>query len=129
MFHLTISTWQFVHKILCNVCSTFFLLPFATQMTILVLLKLSYFLSISSLELFGSSSQEGLLKEGLLPLRIFLFNLLNRTKCKSVYIQSRFQFKQIVYISSVMISSTFNIESFLDYLTAEKTVNMKIITF
>ena len=111
MFHLTISTWQFVHKILCNVCSTFFLLhPFAMQMTILVLLKLSYFLSISSLELFGSSSQEGLLKEGLLPLRIFLFNLLNRTKYKSVYIQSRFHFKQIVYISSVMISSTFNIQ-------------------
>ena len=31
--------------------------------------------------------------------------------------------KQIVYISLAIIGSTFNIQSFLDYLTQEKTVD------
>ena len=53
VFHLTISTWQFVYKIL-YVCSTAFLLPFGTQMPIVVLLKLSYFLSIKALDIVYS---------------------------------------------------------------------------
>ena len=117
MFHLTIPTWQFVYKILCNVCSTAFLLPFGTQMSIVVLLKLSYFLSIKGLEIFGSSSLEILLKKGLRPSRIFLLDLWNRAKYESIFTVS---FNQIVYISSVMIGSTFYFKSSLGYLTAEK---------
>ena len=105
MFHLTISTWQLVYKILYNVCSIAFLLPFGTQMPMVVLLKLSYFLSIKGLEIFGSSSLEILLKEGLRPSRIILLDLLNRAKYESTYTVS---FNQIVCINSVMIGSTFN---------------------
>ena len=47
---------------------------------------------------FGRSSLEGVLKQGLLLLRIFMLNLLNRKKCKSIYTVG---FNQIVYISSV----------------------------
>ena len=117
MFHLTISTWQFVYKILYNVCSTVFLLPFGTQMPIVVLLMLSYFFSIKALEIFWSSSLEILLKEGQRPSRIFLLDLLKRAKYESIYTVS---FNQIVYISSVMIGFAFNFQSSLGYLTAEK---------
>ena len=117
MFHLTISTWQFVYKILYNVCSTVFLLPFGTQMLIVVLLKLSYFFSIKRLEIFWSSSLEILLKEGMRPSRIFFLDLLNIAKCESIYTVS---FNQIVYISLVMTGSAFNFQSSLGYLTAEK---------
>ena len=79
VFHLTISTWQFIYKIL-YVCSTAFLLPFGTQMPIVVLLKLSYFLLIKALQVFWSSSLKILLKEGLCSSRIFLLDLLNRAK-------------------------------------------------
>ena len=116
MFHLTISTWQFIYKIL-YVCSTAFLLPFGTQMPIVVLLKLSYFFSIKGLEIFWSSSLEILLKEGLRPSRIFLLDLLNIAKCESIYTVC---FNQIVYISLVMTGSAFNFQSSLGYLTAEK---------
>ena len=116
MFHLTISTWQFIYKIL-YVCSTAFLLPFGTQMPIVVLLKLSYFFSIKGLEIFWSSSLEILLKEGLRPSRIFLLDLLNIAKCESIYTVC---FNQIVYVSLVMTGSAFNFQSSLGYLTAEK---------
>ena len=124
MFHLTISTWQLVYKILYNACSTAFLFPFGTQMPIVVLLKLSYFLSIKSFENFGSSSLEILLKEGLRPSRIFLLDLLNWAKYKTIYTAS---FNQIVYISSVIIGSSFNFQSSLGYLTAEKNCWLMLI--
>ena len=117
MFHPTIPTWQFVYKILYNVCSTAFLLLFGTQTPTVVLLKLSHFLSVKALEIFGSSSLEILLKEGLRPSRIFLLDLLHRAKYESIYTVS---FNQIVYISSVMIGPTLNFQSSLGYLTAEK---------
>ena len=47
------SERQFIYKIL-YVCSTAFLLPFGTQMLIVVLLKVSYFLSIKALDIVYS---------------------------------------------------------------------------
>ena len=60
---------------------------------------------------------EGLLKDRTPFFKDFLLYLLNRTKHDSIYTVG---FNRRVYISWVMIGSTFNIQRFLDYITAEK---------
>ena len=72
---------------------------------------------------FGRSSLEGVLKQGLLLLRVFMLDLLNRKKMQE-YIYSRFQPDSLHQLSK-MIGSTFNIQKFLDYLAGETTANIK----